>query len=311
MIGNDEELWNNLRKYFVFKIEQVIEKERKKLDKYAENIGGKFVEKEGYTKKGRIIRVVENPHSPFWISPHFLDFTFGINRAVSFYSKILKIETSEDFLSYENTLFYDTIILFVINALKNYLISTFRFLAEGMNASTINKKYLIKFIREFNIERKFLKKLEEYDSLEFLVSELISERIDLQQKKKCKIAFKLLNINLPEINDKIWENIFKNESNGYMQRRHKIAHTTFQSEIHNVNQINVKDEIEYIENVILDVVEFVHDIEWIRLWLRPDPMEINWFQKYISKDFKLSKFQNFKEAIIKAIEKQKREFSKN
>ena len=94
-----------------------------------------------------------------------------------------------------------------------------------------------------------------------------------------------------------------------MQRRHKIIHAVFQSEIQNINEINVKDEIEYIEDAILDIVKFVHGIEWIRLWLRPDPMEISWFENILSGDFYPSQFQSFKEAIIEAIEKQKKKTS--
>ena len=311
MKANQEKLWNDLRDFYIFKIEQVIEREKRKLDKYAENIGGIFVEKEGYTEKGRIIRKVESPYSPFWISPHFLDFTFGINRAIIFYPRIIKIKTSEELLDYENALFYDTILLFLINALENYLINTFRFFANGMSTSLVNKKRLFKFIKEFNIERKFFKKLEEYDSLEFSLSELIPERLDLQQKDKCKIAFKLLNINLPELNSRIWEKIFTNESYGYIQRRHKIIHASFQSGIQNIKEIDINEEIEYIEDAILDIVEFVHDIEWLRLWLRPDPMEIGWYEELQPGSFNHSQFQNFKKDILGAIQKQKMKYSKS
>ena len=106
MIGNEIELWNKLRKYYIFKIKQVVVKERKKFDIYAENIDGVFVEKEGYMEEGSITRQVESHYSPFWICPHFLDFTLGINRAISFYPKILKINSSEDLLRYKNTLLY-------------------------------------------------------------------------------------------------------------------------------------------------------------------------------------------------------------
>ncbi|TFG04908.1 MAG: hypothetical protein EU539_10025 [Promethearchaeota archaeon] len=309
MIDNEKKLWDKLRKFYLFKMEQRVEKEKKKLDFYAENIGGKFVKKKGYTQKGSIHRIVESFYSPFWISPHFLNFTYGINRVMTFYTKLIKIKTPEDLVSYQNALYYDTSLLFLINALENYLISTFRFLAKGINISFMNKNHLHRFIKEFNIEKKFFKRLEKFNTLEFPFSELTPERMDIQQKKKCNIAFKLLGINLPELNRKIWEKIFTNESHGYIQRRHKIIHSSYIPEIKNINDIKVKDEITYIERAILDIVEFVHNIEWIRLWLRPDPMEISWVEGVLSESFDHSNFQDFKKIIIKAIEEQKKEAS--
>lgn len=296
MLANEEKLWQELRNYYLFKMDQHIEKEKRKYNHYAENIQGKFVEKEGYTEVGKIIRCITNTYYPFFISQHHLNFTYSVNRVIIFYPRLLKIETLEDFINYENSLFYDTILLFLINALENYLVDTFKYLAEGVEILHINQKYLKKFLGVFNISQKNLKKRSQ--SANFLLSELIPERIDMQQKKKCKIAYKLLNIDLAELNPEIWENIFTKKSDGYIQRRHKIVHASFQSEIKTINELDLKSEVEYIEKAIIDIAKFVHDIEWIRLALRPDPMEVSWVENILKLDYTPKNFQEFKEGII-------------
>lgn len=296
MLANEEKLWQELRKYYLFKMDQHIEKEKKKYNHYVENIEGKFVEKEGFTEIGKIIRHVTNIYYPFFISQHHLNFTYSVNRAIIFYPKLLKIESLEDFINFENSLYYDTILLFLINALENYLIDTFKYLAEGVQILQITHKDLKKFLRVFNITRKFLKKRSQYAN--YLLSALIPDRIDMQQKKKCKIAYKLLNIDLAELNPEIWENIFTKKSDGYMQRRHKIVHASFQSEIKNINELGLKSEVEYIEKAITDIARFVHDIEWIRLALRPDPMEVSWVENILKLDYTPKNFLEFKEGII-------------
>ena len=71
---------------------------------------------------------------------------------------MLKIESLEDFINYENSLYYDTILLFLINALENYLVDTFEYLAERVEILHINRTDLKKFLRVFNISQNFLKK---------------------------------------------------------------------------------------------------------------------------------------------------------
>jgi hypothetical protein len=295
MLANEEKLWQELRKYYLFKMDQRIEKEKRKYDHYAENIQGKFVEKDGYTEVGKIIRCITNAYYPFFISQHHLNFSYSVNRVIIFYLKLLKIESLEDFINYENSLYYDTILLFLINALENYLVDTFEYLAERVEILHINQTDLKKFLKVFNISQNFLKKRSR--SANFL-SEIIPERIDMQQKKKCKIAYKLLNIDLAELNPEIWENIFKKKSDGYMQRRHKIVHASYQSEIKNVNELNLKSEVEYIEKAIINITRFVHDIEWIRLALGPDPMEVSWVENILKLDYTPKNFKEFKEGII-------------
>ena len=138
MLKNEEMLWKKLAKYNVYKIEQNIMKEKRKFDFYAENINGKFVEKERFTEMGKLIRGITKTN-PFFIAQYHLNFAYGLNRALIFYSKILEIKSSEEFIKYENSLFYDTIVLFLINALENYLIDTFKYLADGIIVSKTNK----------------------------------------------------------------------------------------------------------------------------------------------------------------------------
>jgi len=297
MLASEEKLWQELRKYYIFKMEQHIEKEKRQFDHYAENIQGKFVEKTGYSEVGNIIRKVTHNYYPFFISQHHLNFTYGVNRALIFYPKLLKIENLEEFINYENSLYYDTILLFLINALENYLVDTFKYLAGGVEILHINQKDLKKFLRVFNISRNFLKVKSK--AANFLLSELIPERIDMQQKKKCRIAYKLLSIDLAELNPEIWENIFAKKSDGYIQRRHKIVHATYQSDVKNINELNLKSEVEYIEKAIIDITSFVHDIEWIRLLLRPDPFEVSWVENVLKLNYTPYNFQEFKEGIIK------------
>ncbi len=297
MSNNEEKLWKELEKYNVYKIDQNIVKQKRKYDNYAENINGKFVEKEGFTEIGTIIRGITKIN-PFFIAQYHLNFTYGLNRAIIFYPKILEIKNSEEFIQYENSLFYDTILLFLINALENYLIDTFKYLADGIIVSKTDKKELNSFLKEFNIRNVFFQKLQEFQSLEFSLSELIPDRIDMQQREKVKKAYKLVYLDLAQLNPEIWEKIFTKDSRGYMQRRHKIIHSSFQSDIKNINDLNINSEIDYIEKAILDVAKFVCDIEWHRLYYRPDPMEIKWVDNVLKLDYTPKDFNEFKEGII-------------
>lgn len=283
-------------------------KKKEKLDLYAENINGEFVEKEGFTEVGTITRVIAKIN-PFFIAQFHLNFTYGLNRAIIFYPKILEIKSSEEFIKYENSLLYDTILLFLINALENYLIDTFKFLAEGVVVSKTDKNELTNYLKEFNIKSDFFQKLQEFQSLEFPLSELIPDRIDMQQKEKVKKAYKLVYLDLAQLNPEIWENIFTIEPRGYMQKRHKIIHASFQSDIQNVNDINIKNEIKYIEKAILDIAKFVHDIEWYRLYYRPDPMEIKWVEGVLKLDYTPKDFNEFKEGIINGFKEYHKKYS--
>ena len=73
LLKNEELLWKKLSKYNVFKVTQNIIKKKEKLDFYAENINGKFVEKEGFSEAGKITRGIAKM-SPFFLAQYHFRF---------------------------------------------------------------------------------------------------------------------------------------------------------------------------------------------------------------------------------------------
>ena len=244
MIENEEEIWDLLSRFNV--------------NKLAFN----------YDKKGKLI--IESTFNKFAFSKTHTKFGEHINRVMSLYPKIIKSKNSEDFSKkIEQYLYRSNFLILLINSFEVYLDMVFRWSSRFLYIRDLNKKEFIKFIKKFRTREYFFDKLIERDSLEIVLSEILQDRMDFQNKEKSKVAFQLINIYLPKLGKVFWHNIFDNEPNSYMQTRHRIIH----SEMPNYEDLDNQCSIDYIEKALLDIVNYVYFIEEKRFQLYPDPFE--------------------------------------
>lgn len=280
MLKNEDKLWKFLNKYCISKLGFQIQEKDKVLEKGLENINGKFVEKPMTIKKGHIHFSLNGKIIQHLIfSPFYSE--VNINRAVVYYPEIIKIDNDEDFFNSQSIFLFQSMLILLITALEVYLRSVFQGISMRLIVSQLDMNKFVKFLKEFNLKNQFLKKLSEVGNLEFLFSDILPERIDLQQKEKCKIAFNLIGIGVQNVNNSIWEKIFSTKS-GYLQKRHKIIHggPNQITDIRNINNFNINQEIEELEKTIMDIVQFVFYIENQRIFLYPDQLEIPFLEDF-------------------------------
>lgn len=244
MIENEEEIWNLLNKFNVYKLSYI------------------------YNKRGKLI--IKSNFNKFAFSYTHVKFVEHINRVMLLYPIIIKEEkTTEISKKIENYLYRSNFLILLINSLEVYLDMVFRWASKFLYIRNINKKIFIKFIKKFWIRDNFFNKLIEKDDLNINFTEILPERMDFQNKEKVSIAFKLININLSELYEDYWHNIFDNEDTSYIQTRHRVIH----GKMPNLDNIDNECSINFIERALLDIVYYVFFIEEKRFELYPDPFE--------------------------------------
>lgn len=112
-------------------------------------------------------------------------------------------------------------------------------------------KYKNKYFKKEKYVRKFVKK---YNSKS--LKEILKDRLDFQQGENCKVAFSLININLPALDNTLWEKIFsKGNKYSLIELRHRIIHM-------GANSLLLKRFIiEDIKEAILNSVKFLYLVE--------------------------------------------------
>lgn len=277
MINDENRLWEHLKEYQISKL-KIVRKEIKK-----EN--GISPEKKFSFKWG-------GPFEGIWhlnFYPAYSQFIINIYRAMTFYPEIIiKTKLDEEEFDIKRFLLCQNFLILLINSLECFLVRLFKSTADMVRALSTNKTYLIKFIKKFSIREEFFNCLKAHGNLDFSLSELIPERIDLQQYDKCKAAFNLIGIDLPKIDNILWEKIFSSPKDSYMEKRHRIIHAG----LPDINKISIQSEIEYIEFAILDIAKFVNNVmvEWISKY-HTSPIQV------IIKDPKSYNFENMRKIL--------------
>ncbi len=77
--------------------------------------------------------------------------------------------------------------------------SVFRIAATKFELSKLNSKDLEKFCNTFRLK---------ISKSDILLQDILVDRIDFQNGRNCKIAFKLIGIDLPGIDNTLWQSIF-------------------------------------------------------------------------------------------------------
>lgn len=230
---NESDLWKQLLDYDILKID------------------------ENTTKNNEVIlRHTEN----------FSSFINNMNRALFPYPFICYYLSESDFFEPYFIQFYDnvahhylieTVLISLVTALEIYLRDNFIRMSDGAKVKILEEKKLNKFLKEFMLKDKYSKAWDKYGN-DMLLSELIPDRMDFQQKNKSRTAYNLFSIYLPEIVDekqKTWERIFGNP-NGYIKIRNEILHAGF---FYSEDEETIN--LELITNAILDITNFVYSLD--------------------------------------------------
>jgi len=252
IINDENRIWEILDE---FKISKVSFHYETNIPFYNEN-----TDTEDYTE-GYILEVGKLKSGGGWryhtFSTHFGNFNKNINRALVFYSDlIIKNKGSEFDLKY--LILTQNFFILLINSLEVYLVNIFKSLAKGITVETFNMKLFVKFLGKFNLKEEFYRALKEKGNINFYLSEILPERVDLLQKKKCRIAYQLVNFDLLNIDKSGWEKIFCNSSgNCYIQQRNEIVHGGLPI-VHNKTKFS---QLEFIETALKDIVKFTLSVE--------------------------------------------------
>lgn len=191
-------------------------------------------------------------------SIQYLQFILNINRVMMLYEDILDLNIiNESRVNLRYQLLSENIFILLITSLEVYLVDTFKRLSKLVVIEDLGKENLIKFLKEFKATENFFEKLKEIGNLKIQLNDIIPERLDFQQKEKCKIAYQLLGIDLPNLNHEIWKKIFTKEEHGYIQIRNHIVHGGSKEILLKRRKIN----FEFLEDSILNVINFVFLIE--------------------------------------------------
>jgi len=208
----------------------------------------------------------------------FYTFIMSLEMSLKLYPTVLGIENKKGFINYDHLFYCDIILISLITSLESYLVRSFRKLAFEVKIEDLDMETFVNFIKEFRIEPEYFKALKEHSNHEFILSNVLPNRMDFQQKNKAKIAYKLFNIYLPTLTDEkqvTWNRIF-GEKDGCIALRHGAIHAgIINSVIKKIDGDNVVDE-NLIFEATLDISKFVYELD-----------------KSISRKFPKSKYPNF------------------
>ena len=276
MLKDESKLWEFLNKYCITKFFFNIQEEQIKMDKSAKFINGKFIEDKNPTiiEKGAIIFSFEGPPSHLIFSKFYTIFNTNINRAIALYPEVVKISKTEDFFKMKNIFIFQTMHILLITALEVYLSNLFLWVSqERIIISDLDSKIFVKFLKTFSLRYQFLDIFAERGNLDFSLGDILPEINDVsvfQQKKKCKIAYNLIGIDVVNIPESIWDKIYS--KNGYIKKRNLFIHSDLHNyiAINNIRDFDLDKNIEDLENALMDIVKFVYYIEHQRFFRYPD-----------------------------------------
>lgn len=196
------------------------------------------------------------------ITPEYQIFSININRVAVYLSDIKNIEPTLKIgelntsfkakkIFFEHHIKSEAVFILLVTALEVYMESVFRTASIKFELKKLNSKDLEKFCKTFRL------KTEKTDKL---LKDILVDRMNFQNADNCKIAFKLIGIDLPSINNVLWHNIFNVKKKGsIMNIRHRIVHTG--QKVMLSYQFTFKE----VREKVIDLITFVAHVEKIRI----------------------------------------------
>ena len=167
-------------------------------------------------------------------------------------------EREEYWINLKYQVLSETIIILLISSLDEYLADTFKILANEIQIKNIDSKALLKFIKKYNLADKALVLSLKNNNFDLPLTNILPQRLNFQNKDNLKINYSVLNIDLPSIDYGMWEKIFSKDEDNYIQTRHRLVHEGSKEFLDTKRRFTKK----YIEETILDIVEYVYKIEY-------------------------------------------------
>lgn len=194
----------------------------------------------------------------------YLVFCVNIWRTLSTYRVLLEgyksLKSKEFFVGqFERNSPNETIMILLITNIEVYLRMSFINIASVSTRNSVNYGYFSKFKRIFRINNTG--KLTDFINSNINLNKLLPpiEQLEFQRSEVCCIAYKLCNIEIPQIDGELWRRLYSGEVDGYIRIRNKLIHGGFQSSIEYEKLLNT----EFIEEVIIDIVKLAYKIDSI------------------------------------------------
>ena len=192
----------------------------------------------------------------------YLVFCVNIYRTLSIYRVLLEgyssLRSKEFFVGqFERNAPNETVMILLITNIEVYLRMGFMNIASVCTKDTVDCNYISQFLRKFRINNS--DKINKFICTKIKLNELMPplDQLMFQQNELCSIAYKLCNIEIPQIEVELWRRLFSGEEDGYIKLRNNLIHKGFQSSI----QYEIILCREFIEQVILDIVKLAFKID--------------------------------------------------
>ncbi len=256
------DFWNNLIKYNVQIITHVyiFEKEGippSYIGPINFNLPEKYSYNEFYAFSMNISRIMHLYQELYRYS--FIDFKQYFNFSSPYKSTLRDLK---------ECIVAESIIILLISAIEAFLEDSFRKIARVIKIKPLDSQLLKKFLKLFNIDfkLKWYKKIPKETTL----SSILPKNMDFQKSKNCKIAYKLINLDIPALNNSLWEYIFASKNTkSILSRRNSIIHDLTKSiERLNISRDIVKEDIEKTCEFIFNIEKTI--IEKFRGKIQPD-----------------------------------------
>jgi hypothetical protein len=161
-------------------------------------------------------------------------------------------------LTLQPCFFLEMMLVNLITSIEVYLKDTFLETSPYIIVEDVeDKESFVTFLRRFNILDEYLNCFSKYGGNNYPISKLLPNRIDFQQKRKLKIAYRLISIDLKNITRKnVFNNIFDKKT-GYIQQRHRIIHDGYAEIVNSHQNLNNK----FVINAALNICQFSYELD--------------------------------------------------
>ncbi|HDZ19187.1 hypothetical protein LCGC14_0586940 [marine sediment metagenome] len=178
----------------------------------------------------------------------FIDFT----KIMLLYEDILKSYKIDDF---KVTLYIQNCIILLVTTLESYLTNIYKHICINTKVGDLKQFQVKKFLKCFNVRLNLIPMW--YSRMKDIsIYNLLPERVNFQNKDRCRNAFSVFEIQLDEPSKELWDKIFSKDD-GYVGFRHIFAHTGSAFTLKRYKKL----DFNFIEDAILDIAKFIHSVD--------------------------------------------------